>query len=245
MNERHKTLIGKKFNRLTILDIFKPDNTKYYKVKCKCDCGNEKISYLSKVEKGEVKSCGCFRKDMCRNFSKQARKYNKIEVIGEVTRIYINGGDYTEIDTEDYPKVSQYWWRKNRTGYICSRVYSSKGSKTIFMHRLILNNVSNNLITHHIDHNILNNRKSNLKNVTASENISDSSRKLSKSGYRNIKKAIYKSKNGNVLTYYEVFMSRKGKRIYIGNFKDLDKAIESRDSYCKENNIFINKKGEK
>lgn len=244
MNERHKTLIGEKINRLTILDIFKPDNRKYYKVKCKCDCGKYVISYLNKVEKGEVKSCGCFKKDMCCELGKRTKKNNKIEILGDIIRIYFTDGDYTEIDAEDYPKVSMYLWEKNKTGYAVSRIYSTKPNKRILLHRIISENNDNKLVTHHIDHNILNNKKSNLVKVTKSENIVDSSRKLSKSGYRNIKKAIYRCKNGNILTYYEVSISRKEKRIYIGNFKDLKTAIYERDKYCKENNIFINRKGE-
>lgn len=67
---KYENLIGKKFYRLTILDIIKKQlykngkkNGNSYFCKCKCDCGNEKIVQLSHIlnKRGKViKSCGCY-----------------------------------------------------------------------------------------------------------------------------------------------------------------------------------------
>lgn len=65
-------LIGKKFNRLTIISL---DHNKYYYndgrirstqryIKCKCDCGNEKILPLYGVIYNKVKSCGCLKTEL-------------------------------------------------------------------------------------------------------------------------------------------------------------------------------------
>lgn len=49
-----ENLVGKKFNMLTVLE-----ELPHYKVRCKCDCGNEKIIDKYKVKNGIIKSCGC------------------------------------------------------------------------------------------------------------------------------------------------------------------------------------------
>jgi hypothetical protein len=50
-------LIGTKSGLLTAIEIIETDQGK--KVKCKCDCGNEKIITLKSFRYGKVKSCGC------------------------------------------------------------------------------------------------------------------------------------------------------------------------------------------
>lgn len=60
----HSNLIGKKFNRLTILEKvgqYKGDGTYLYK--CKCNCGKIKILQGYRVKNGTIKSCGCWQKD--------------------------------------------------------------------------------------------------------------------------------------------------------------------------------------
>ena len=50
-------LIGTKSGLLTAIEIIEADNGQ--KVKCKCDCGNEKIIDIKSFKYGKVKSCGC------------------------------------------------------------------------------------------------------------------------------------------------------------------------------------------
>ena len=63
----YNDLIGKKFGRLTIIEIKnKPDD---YKSKgkyclCKCDCGNEKIIRKHDVIHGNTISCGCYHREI-------------------------------------------------------------------------------------------------------------------------------------------------------------------------------------
>lgn len=57
--------IGKKINKLTIIDVEKiktKDSTRIYYV-CKCDCGNIKSIYKYSVLNGSSTSCGCVRKE--------------------------------------------------------------------------------------------------------------------------------------------------------------------------------------
>lgn len=57
-----KDMVGKKFNRLTVLSqkTFE-DPIKY---ECKCDCGNTVITDGSALRNGHTKSCGCYNKEL-------------------------------------------------------------------------------------------------------------------------------------------------------------------------------------
>lgn len=50
-------IIGKKFNKLTVISINRYDKKYYYN--CKCDCGNNHVASRANLLSGEVKSCGC------------------------------------------------------------------------------------------------------------------------------------------------------------------------------------------
>jgi len=55
-------MIGKKFNRLTVLsrEVLHTTTDRAYAYKCQCDCGNTTIVLGSKLRNGTTKSCGCF-----------------------------------------------------------------------------------------------------------------------------------------------------------------------------------------
>jgi len=56
-----KHLIGKKYNRLTIISEIELKKYEPKKVLCRCDCGKEKIIVLSNIIKGKSKTCGCMQ----------------------------------------------------------------------------------------------------------------------------------------------------------------------------------------
>jgi len=49
-------LEGKRFGKLVVTEYI---GGKYYKWKCICDCGNEKIVSQNNLKSGNSKSCGC------------------------------------------------------------------------------------------------------------------------------------------------------------------------------------------
>jgi len=66
MKELDKSIIGKKFNRLTVVEfteyekITHPNRTIIHqKWLCQCDCGNTKIVRRNNLVSGNTKSCGC------------------------------------------------------------------------------------------------------------------------------------------------------------------------------------------
>jgi hypothetical protein len=53
-------IIGKRFGKLLVIE--KIDKKGHWK--CKCDCGNEIITYAPSLYSGASKSCGCLRKEI-------------------------------------------------------------------------------------------------------------------------------------------------------------------------------------
>lgn len=54
-------MVGKKFNRLLVNDIFRLNGRQA--VSCKCDCGAEKVLQARFVKSGHTRSCGCLLKE--------------------------------------------------------------------------------------------------------------------------------------------------------------------------------------
>lgn len=73
--------IGKKYGRMTILEVV--GQTKNYEklVRCKCDCGNEKVVRLALLKNGHTKSCGCF------NSEKSSRHMKRLHDKGMVPHV--------------------------------------------------------------------------------------------------------------------------------------------------------------
>lgn len=60
-------MIGRKFNRLTVLSEFKKNGSYFYN--CKCDCGNDVHVLGMHLRDGHTKSCGCLQKETIINRS--------------------------------------------------------------------------------------------------------------------------------------------------------------------------------
>lgn len=65
-------LIAKKIYRLTVLSEAPPRNGMRY-FKCRCDCGNIKITQGVSLNNGSCKSCGCLQKEKARKLG-QSKK---------------------------------------------------------------------------------------------------------------------------------------------------------------------------
>lgn len=61
-------MIGKKYNRLTVLEFvekYKTPSGQYReKYLCECDCGNKIIVCGVNIRNGNTKSCGCLKKEV-------------------------------------------------------------------------------------------------------------------------------------------------------------------------------------
>lgn len=142
-------LIGKVFGRLTIKSIA-PSRPKHRKVVCQCTCGSEKEFLLLNLLNGYTKSCGCLSKELTIERSKCENTY---EVIGGVTKVFDNDGNFSLIDTADLDKVRNYYF------YLNSRGYWQSGK--VLLHRLVTD-CPDEKVVDHINHKRYDNRRSNL-----------------------------------------------------------------------------------
>lgn len=56
--------IGDRYARLVVQSVLKRTGTYRYYAACLCDCGNEKIVRVDSLRNGNIKSCGCFHKEV-------------------------------------------------------------------------------------------------------------------------------------------------------------------------------------
>ena len=75
--------IGKKYNRLTIIEEAGKGYRGTTLVKCKCECGNEYINSCSAIVRGKYKSCGCGKKEYKERFINAHRTHGNSK-----TRLY-------------------------------------------------------------------------------------------------------------------------------------------------------------
>ncbi len=146
---------GKRFGKLVVQKLVPIEGHKKYKNGwlCKCDCGNEKICQLDPLIKGFNKTCG-----KCTN--------NTYEFYEDYVVGYDKNGTAFYFDLDYFEIVSKYTWIVNKKTKV---VKTNINNKNLFLHKLITNTDSTQVIDHK-DGNPSNNRKSNLRNVTSQEN---------------------------------------------------------------------------
>ncbi len=157
-------LTGRKFGKLTV--IKRVENKKHGKGSytawlCQCDCGSEPIEVLAHhLKQGSVTRCGC--------------NDNHYDLNGEFGIGYTNNKDIFYFDLEDYEKIKDYCWWKDKDGYIISSK-TKKNNKVLYMHRLVMNLFNNEkCIVDHIFGKKNDNRKSQLRFATVQQNAFNS-----------------------------------------------------------------------
>jgi hypothetical protein len=117
------------------------------------------------------------------------RSENRYEIEGEVTKLYLQPGIMTTIDTKNIDRISKYRWHAkwDDKGH-WYRVFSKDClGKPIILSRLIMN-FPDGLLVDHINRDPLDNRESNLRICTVSENSRNRSKKNDK--YYSIYKGV-------------------------------------------------------
>lgn len=137
------SLIGKKFNRLTVIDYAGILN-QHTRWVCVCDCGNKRIVLGFQLTTGQVKSCGCSKKELISkaNF-RHGQSYKTSEYVTWVnikTRCYnkkVNDPDYLGKGI----KVCDRWLDK-KNGFI--NFICDMGKKPTSSHSIERNNSNGN-----------------------------------------------------------------------------------------------------
>lgn len=84
VSHRTPNLIGKKFNRLQVIEKGPLSKNKSRQWKCFCNCGN--ISYVTtyNLKKGTIKSCGCLLKEKARIHIKKIQHLGTLKNIKSI-----------------------------------------------------------------------------------------------------------------------------------------------------------------
>lgn len=62
-----KNIEGKRYGKLVALSSLDKSGNKDYNWLCKCDCGNEHITTIGRLQWGHTTSCGCIRKEVAKS----------------------------------------------------------------------------------------------------------------------------------------------------------------------------------
>jgi hypothetical protein len=136
---------GERFNNWIVLKPLKRETgpQKYY---CKCRrCGSVSLKTISAIhmnKSGRCKNC--------------PPDYHFV-IRGKTAEGTLGSGEHFFIDTEDIDKVSKYFWRITKDGYICR---TNIHLPWMMLHQFVLNfKPEANLTIDHINHNPLDCRK--------------------------------------------------------------------------------------
>lgn len=144
-------------------------------------------------------------------------------------RIELTQNKYALIDDKDYPLISQYKWHvfnDKHCWYACSGPSRRTGSKTLFMHRLVMGVYPNREIDHKEHYkDYIDNRKINLRFCTHAENTRNLRKQFNYAGKKT--SSQYKGVNWNKQRQkWQVQIRTNGIVNYLGLFDNEDEAAE-------------------
>lgn len=211
--ENAEALIGRTYNRLTILGICGRTNRGNVKVRCLCVCGNETEAVAAAVKYGSTKSCGCLSRDVAMIGRGKTNAKPRGEPIyhedGSIS-IPLTQGKFTRIDAEDFVKVTERIWCVSVVGY----AVRCENRKAVLLHRMLMSDPLG-MEVDHINLDKLDNRKENLRVATRPQNGSNTGiPSTNTSGYKGV---VWRQDCGKWLAQIKV--NKKG--IYLGLFTDV------------------------
>jgi len=200
--KKNTDLKNKTFGRLTVIGL--SNKRGYCKARlwdCQCECGNTTTATSTQLLKGYKKSCGCLRKKSPANvIDLTGKKFGKLTVIERSSK------------TKNYNAL---WLCQCECGNTTiANGTSLRRGDTISCGCLGKEQIANALKILNVDKSIDGVQVPLLTKKVRSD---------SKTGHKGICARTRKGK-----TVYEVSITLKGKRKYLGSFRDLNKAIEAR-----------------
>jgi len=236
------SLVGKVFNRLTVIK-YAYNNADMSRVwECRCSCGN--LSYVSthNLNSGNSGSCGCLQKEMAKLGTQKLKKYNKYDLTGDFGVGWTsNTNNEFYFDLEDYDKIKDYCWRFHY-GYIETNIFSVQTK----LHRFVMGVTDKNIEVDHISHKTYDNRKSELRAVTKTKN--QANRVTQINNISGVKGVSWEKR----LDKWKAYLNINKKHIYLGVFSNLEDAIKVRKDaeveyqreYSYDNSMLQNKGNE-
>jgi hypothetical protein len=214
-------LTGRTFGEWIVLkrDSSRIDKGVYWL--CQCTCINKTIKSIRRdhLIKGDSISCGCLKE------MNKRRKLNTYDLSGEYGIGYTNTtNEEFYFDLEDYEKIKDFVWNKDKNGYIHSGVYKNEIYTTVKFHRLVMNVEEKECHVDHIYHQKHDNRKTQLRLVNSQQNaINRSLCNINTSGVTGV---YYHNKDKNWVASLTHNKDRLAKE-----FKTFDEAVAQRKAW--------------
>jgi len=221
-----KDLTGLKFGKLTVIkqaeDYILPKGKHLANWFCICECGKEKNVLGNHLKTGKVNSCGCWQRIIA---AKNAKKYNTKHGLSEHPLYLV----WEQIKKRCYNKKGKNFEYYGKRGI---KIYEKwKNDFKIFYVWCIENGWKKGLEIDRIN-NDGNYEPENCRFVTRRKNCLNRRllRNTNTSGYEGIN---WKKKDKR----WHARICIKGKRIYIGSFKNIEDAVKARNYYIITNNL--------
>lgn len=184
------------------------------RVECTCEtCGNVFAETARRVALGYGRYCswacrwplrpGVFRED-------------------GVVMVPLYSGEFALIDHDDAEVVLRHNWHRNRRGYAATILRSESGKKPCKMHIMIMGYPpSPDLTVDHANRDVLDNRRSNLRWATATEQLANTKRLGTASGYKGVLRHHFK---------WRAVINVNKKRLHLGLFATPEDAARAYDA---------------
>lgn len=139
-----------------------------------------------------------------------------------VVPVYARGAvvAHSQVDADDADKVMAFRWRMNKGRYAAANIPNSgKPSKTLSMHRLVMDAPPGQVIDH-INGDTLDNRRCNLRRCTHAENM----RNARGHAGRSLPKGVYRTRGGK----FKAQIMAHAVHLYLGTFTTIEQARAAR-----------------
>jgi len=209
-------MIGKKFGRLTILELDHRDKWKNKHYKCICECGTIKAINVGSLRTGRTTSCGCYNLEILKQPHPDRRKYNEFRIHPNFVRVKDpNHDQYFLCDLEDWEIFKDKLLKISTKGYVV--FVSGK-----YFSRVIMK-APETLVVDHINGDPLDNRKINLRVCKQIENMRNlKTPKDNKSGYKGVWRDTVCQKWCAEIRCNKV-------KYWLGRFENIEDAIRARE----------------
>ena len=214
---KYEDLTGMHFGKWTVLGL---SDNKYVSrngytdlmwiCECSCDAHTTKEIRGSILRRGDSKSCGCLLK-------------NEYDLTGEYGVGYTYNKEPFYFDLEDYDKIKDYTWHRDKDDYVVANCNIDGRNTTIKMHRIVMGVLDNDAVcVDHIGHVNYDNRKSELRVATNTQNSMNTV--ISKNNTSGCKGVSWNKEKRK----WEVYITVNRKRKHLGYYNDFEDAIKAR-----------------